>query len=371
MDLCSAYVSKARDSLRSRAYHFILIFDRSCSGSGQPALAFLDVYKEQAHFKPLLDELPTTLKVQMQIASISARAQKAFVEIGLVSMSSQQERTMDSLLKIFHGELKGLENSCSTCESAHLMLLSTLANTSKAWDLLYLAAACQDIAAMHFYKSAQNFDLPSSISVFETTARVLEQIRDFERVSRLSTICTRYILMTAFMGMTFLVRLLKGPFSSYLDQARGSTLYQDTLLFLRACSLEKTDLPDRAATAMEQIWRSEKIFKKIDGSADMTLRVRNRLSASPVYDAIRWWREEFVGHRHDVEPGQPGLSAGRVDYPIHNRERYLRVFRITRATNRRQRWSGWGHTTWRSEQCGAKSNCSTRILARRWIMGRF
>ena len=121
--------------------------------------------------------------------------------------------------------------------------------------------------------------------------------------------------MTAFLGMSFMVRLLKGPFASYLDQARGSTLYQSALLFLQSCSLEKTDLPERAATALEQIWKSEKIFKSADGSADITLRVRNRLSASPVYDAIRWWREEFVEHRREIEPGQPGLAAGTV-YPL-------------------------------------------------------
>lgn len=187
-----------------------------------------------------------------------------------------------------------------------------IAHSFLAWDFLYLAASRQDIAAMHFYKSSQTFDLPSSLSVFETTARVLEQIRDLETVSRLSTICTRYIFMTAFMGITFMVRLLKGPFASYLDQARGATLFQNTLVFLQACSLEKTDLPERAATALEQIWRSEKIFKSADGSVDITLRVRNRLSASPVYDAIRWWREEFVEHRHHIEPGQPGLAAGNV-----------------------------------------------------------
>lgn len=180
------------------------------------------------------------------------------------------------------------------------------------WDFFYLAAARQDLAAMHFYKSAQTLDIQSSIAVFEATAKVLEQIRDLDRDLRLSTICTRYIFMTAFMGMSFMIRLLKGPFASYLDQVRGSTLYQRGLLFLQSCSLEKTDLPERAATVLKQIWNSENTFRNADGSVDITLRVRNRLSASPVYDAVRWWREEFVEHRRDIEPGQQGLAAGTV-----------------------------------------------------------
>jgi hypothetical protein len=181
-----------------------------------------------------------------------------------------------------------------------------------AWDIFYLAAARQDIAAMHFYKSAKTFDIQSSIAVFEATSKILEQIQDLENDLQLSTICTRFIFMTAFLGMAFMARLLKGPFASYLDYAKGSALYQRVLLFLQSCSLEKTDLPERAATALQQVWKSEKIFKSANGSIDITLRVRNRLSASPIYDAIRWWREEFVEHRREIEPGQPGLAAGTV-----------------------------------------------------------
>jgi hypothetical protein len=165
---------------------------------------------------------------------------------------------------------------------------------------------------MHFYKSPQTLDIQSVIVIFDSTSKVFEQIRDLERDQRLSQIVTRYIFMTALMGVSFMVRLLKGPFATYLDQARGSTLYQTILIFLQSCSIEKTDLPERAATITEQIWKSERIFKNADGSIDTALRVRNRLSASPLYDVIKWWREEFVEQRRDIEPGQSGLASGML-----------------------------------------------------------
>lgn len=178
---------------------------------------------------------------------------------------------------------------------------------------------------MNFYKSAQSLDIQSSLAVFEATASVLELIRDLEKDFRLSTICTRFIFMNTFLGMTFMVRLLKGPFASYLDQVRGSVLFQSSLRFIRSCSLESTDLPERAAAALEQMWKSEKIFRDANGSVDITLRVRNRLSASPIYDAIRWWREEFVEHRRGIEPGQPGLAAG-MPYPLLCNETFPLIF---------------------------------------------
>jgi len=97
--------------------------------------------------------------------------------------------------------------------------------------------------------------------------------------------------------LSFMARILKGPFAAYLDQERGSALHGTAVLFLKSCSIEKGDLPDRLAIVAEQIWRSEKVFRNADGSVNIALRVRSRLSASPLYDSFRWWKNEFVDHQ--------------------------------------------------------------------------
>jgi transcriptional regulatory protein LEU3 len=267
---------------------------RSCTGSGQPALALLEVFNEQAHFRTLLEELPPTFQLQIRISSIISSSQKAFLELGLFTMTLQQERTMDSLIKVFDTELSKLE-----------------LKVSSPWDRLYLAAARQEVAAMHFYKSMQTLDIQSSMGIFDSTARVFELLQDLERDHKLSDICTRYIFMSALLAISTMVRLLKGPFAANLDQARGSTLYQMGLNFLQSCSIEKTDLPERAAVVAEQIWKSEKIFKDASGSVNMTLRIRDRLSASPFYDALAWWREEFVENQ---VPGVSGPPTGNLRF---------------------------------------------------------
>jgi transcriptional regulatory protein LEU3 len=268
------------------------------------------MYNEQTQLKALMEELPSSFKLQIQISSITARSQKAFVELGLVDMTVQQERTMDSLLKIFDVELTNLEQKASS-----------------AWDYFYIASARQEIAAMHFYKSARTLDIHSSIAVFEAASRVLEHIRDLERDHKLSLICTRYILVTAIMGVLLIVRSLKGPYASYLDQTRGSTLYQIAVLFLRSCSCEKTDFAERVADIVEQIWTSDKIFKNADGSVNISLRIRSRLSASPVYDAIKWWRDEFVEQRLHVESG-----------PASGDTYYTRAWYEERANTKQKCW---------------------------------
>ena len=88
----------------------LIVITRTCSGSGQANLVSFETYNEQTHFKTLLEKLPMTLRIQMQISNIIARAHQTLLDLGLLSMTPQQERTMDALLKGFNTELESLEN---------------------------------------------------------------------------------------------------------------------------------------------------------------------------------------------------------------------------------------------------------------------
>jgi transcriptional regulatory protein LEU3 len=83
---------------------------RTCSGSAQPSLVSFETYSEQIHFRRLLEKLPVTLRIQMQISNIIARTHKSLLDLGLLIMTLQQERTMDALLSGFNNELNSLEN---------------------------------------------------------------------------------------------------------------------------------------------------------------------------------------------------------------------------------------------------------------------
>ena len=83
---------------------------RTCSGSGQANLVSFELYNEEIHFKRLLEKLPLTLRIQLQASNIVTRAHKTLLDLGLLSMTPQQERTMDALLKGLNLELDSLEN---------------------------------------------------------------------------------------------------------------------------------------------------------------------------------------------------------------------------------------------------------------------
>ena len=60
--------------------------------------------------KDLLEKLPVTLRVQVQISNIIARAQRTLLNLGLLVMTLQQERTMDAILLGFDKEISSLES---------------------------------------------------------------------------------------------------------------------------------------------------------------------------------------------------------------------------------------------------------------------
>ncbi|RDW74907.1 hypothetical protein BP6252_06049 [Coleophoma cylindrospora] len=273
----------------------------TCSGSGQANLVSFENFSEQTHFKSLMEKLPVALRVQIQISNIISRAQKTLLDLGLLSMTPQQERTMDALLKGFTMELDSLENIAST-----------------VWDRFYIASARQDLAIMHFYKSESTLDMQSCMLIFNATSSVLEQVRDLDHDYGLHRICTRFILAVAVLSVASMARILRGPFVEYLDHIRGYSLLETGVQFLRSCSIQKGDFAERCAMFGEQLWKSKKVFRSPDGSVNITLRVRNRLSAGPLHDAIRCWRKEFYDPEYlhsapdqDIETAIPsGETAG-------------------------------------------------------------
>lgn len=107
-----------------------------------------------------------------------------------------------------------------------------------------------------------------------------------------------------------MVRILKGPFAEYLEQIRGYDLFDSGVHFARSCSVQKADFGDRSAALAEQIRKSKKVFRNPDGSINITLRVRNRLSGGPLHDVVRCWKEEFSDPKYTHSA--PGMDIGTI-----------------------------------------------------------
>jgi hypothetical protein len=155
---------------------------------------------------------------------------------------------------------------------------------------------------MHFFKSPDTLDVQSCNSIFDGTTRLFEIILNQETRHALSGACSCFVVAAAVMGASLMLRILRSPFSTYINQEHGSTLYLAIMEFLKSCSIEKGDAPDRGATLAEQFWKSDKLFKDNNGSTNIALCVRNRLASSSTRDLVRRWGDELLDPAITTEP---------------------------------------------------------------------
>jgi transcriptional regulatory protein LEU3 len=60
----------------------LTVIIRTCSANGQANLVSFEIYNEQIYFKALLEKLPVTLRIQIQISNIISRAHKTLLDLG-------------------------------------------------------------------------------------------------------------------------------------------------------------------------------------------------------------------------------------------------------------------------------------------------
>ncbi|KAI9668223.1 MAG: hypothetical protein M1821_001043 [Bathelium mastoideum] len=176
-------------------------------------------------------------------------------------------------------------------------------SASSDWERFHVANCRLEVTAMHFFKSPETLDVLTCQLIFDTSIKVSEFIQDQERSRRLSSCCPRFIVFAATLGQALMLRIIKGPFADCVDHERGYALMQIIVSFMRSAAIEQGDKASKVAMIVEQIRSANNIFKDVDGSFNIALRVKTRLSASVIHDAGIRWREKFLdsGELHDSQ----------------------------------------------------------------------
>jgi len=104
------------------------------------------------------------------------------------------------------------------------------------------------------------------------------------------------------MSCQVLLRLVKTSFSRYIDVERAKTALFTGINLSKRMSVVNNDLLSRNAVYLTQLWNSNRVFKRPDGSEMGALRIRSRLAMSPVLDGVVWWREEYGGFQGVYPP---------------------------------------------------------------------
>jgi transcriptional regulatory protein LEU3 len=131
------------------------------------------------------------------------------------------------------------------------------------------------------------------ISVIQAATKLVQQ-------SYFSFAMDRSITLAGFA----ILKLVRSSLAPHLDLVAGEKAYFQAVDFLKSVSLQQGDIYVRTAFIMNDLWHSQKVFRKKSGQVEsLGLRLRTRLGMSVSYDMFWYWREEFGGVQNPYENG--------------------------------------------------------------------
>ena len=174
------------------------------------------------------------------------------------------------------------------------------------------------ILCFHFYKIQTLISSACFLRVLGTACSLVDYIQSMkDQLFCLATIPVN-MCFGLFMASTALLRILKSSAASQgLEVGRARNCFFNAINLAKEMSIDPADLPAKTVTILNAVWNSNKAFRKADGSEYIALRIRGRLSISPIIDTVWWWRDEFDPQsrsvRSVVEPAD-GIAYSRSHY---------------------------------------------------------
>jgi transcriptional regulatory protein LEU3 len=166
------------------------------------------------------------------------------------------------------------------------------------------------ILAFHFFAHPTNPgpDAEALTRFFSVCVNVIQTAATLVQQSYFSFAMDRSITLAGFV----ILKLVRSSIAPHLDLAAGEKAYFQAVDFLKSVSLQQGDIYVRTAHIMNDLWNSNKVFRKKNGQIEsLGLRLRTRLGMSVSYDMFWYWREEF-----DNKPN-PYSNGDETTVPSH------------------------------------------------------
>lgn len=192
---------------------------------------------------------------------------------------------------------------------------------------------------MHFYEASEQLDSANLVQLEITSCTTINLIRDLDASTALISSSTFHMFHNLLLAATNLLRLLRGRApQSQPDYKRGEVTFFLAVTLMKRMSIANDDLPGRCSDLLSKLWTSQKLFRRADGSLAPGIRIRTRLSMSPLVDCLWWYREEFRVQRNVYPPSEPlnrlaqcelsnSISANAPAYPSSKHSLSVSTFR--------------------------------------------
>ncbi|THV80003.1 hypothetical protein D6D27_08860 [Aureobasidium pullulans] len=258
----------------------VLTYQRTCLCKGFFACTSAEFSPEMDQFQARQQTLPAGLILRLKWQDLCVRCGAAISENGTRNMTQDQDRALSIIIRTFEAQIKDLEK--------------TAVNDS---DRLECNIARLYVRSFYFLKQDKTSFASSFDKIQEVARRIIADVEKLVHQTSNPVSIPYYIASALLFASYALLRILKSsiPFlSGETEEAR--TAFFIAIGLTKRLSIDTNDMCSKSVTYLTQLWNSSKAFKRADGTDQLGLRARGRLSGSHVVDTIIWWREEFDPH---------------------------------------------------------------------------
>ncbi|KAL3428695.1 hypothetical protein BDV09DRAFT_181593 [Aspergillus tetrazonus] len=280
--------------------HTVIVYQRICMIKGQLPRALAIPSQDPAQHQALFDKIPPWMVLKLRCQELITRCSEAVLENGLRSMSIDQERALDVLLRAYERRADDLDLQAMTDDDRFDTGLCRLA-----------------IQSFHFYKVQTLVSSALYSRILVTACTLIDHVQSLADRHGSLGMCPIHIVFGLLLASTLVLRILKSSTASHgLDTSRARSALFTAINAAKQMSVDGSDLAAKAATVLTSIWNSSKAFRKADGGEYTAMRIRSRLVLSPILDVIWWWKDEFEPPSRTVrtlmEPSDgAGMDANR------------------------------------------------------------
>ncbi|KAF4161057.1 hypothetical protein CNMCM6936_007311 [Aspergillus lentulus] len=255
--------------------HCVIAYQNSCIVKGQLARTLNDMHQELGQSHRLFQRIAPGLVLKLKCLDLVTRCSAAVVENGVRNLSLEQERSLDIILRTYESQITDLETQFTS-----------------AVDRFHVALCRLSIQVFHFYKTGTLASTGALPRLLAAACRVIDFVQSLGQTPGRLVTTPVQINFGLLLASVSLLRILKLYTSCDLDLERARASFFSGINIAKEMSVQQNDSAAKAVFILNQLWNSTKAYRKPDGSAYTSLRVRGRLVLSPVLDAVWWWRDE-------------------------------------------------------------------------------
>ncbi|CEJ57860.1 hypothetical protein PMG11_06538 [Penicillium brasilianum] len=276
--------------------HTVIMYQRVCVLKGLLPRALMNHGQDPTHRQVLMDKIAPWMALKLRCLEVISKCSEAVAENGLRSMSLDQERALDILLRTYEGQIDDLELRAVTDDERFDTGLCRMA-----------------VQSFHFFKNQTFVSSGCCPRILVTACSLIDYVQALSDRFGFLSMTPYHISFALLLAAMCLLRILKSTVAPRgLETGRARSSLFTAINLAKQISTDSADIAAKAVTVLSSIWNSNRAFRRADGSDSPALRIRGRLVLSPILDTVWWWRDEF-----DPQSREPANGA------VYSRSRYL------------------------------------------------